>query len=80
MPRSRRSGTKSGTLIRGIFDKETRQELKAPLLTTVEGPGRLQIKPNIRALTLDVVERPKARGDIEYAQPNFIHSRIGTMG
>jgi hypothetical protein len=66
----------SGPALQAIAEG-LRQELGVPLLTTVEGPGRLQIRLDIRALTLNLVERLKAKDEIEYAQPNFIRGRMG---
>lgn len=73
------NGTDADSAVRPIVES-LRKELNAPLVANVEPPGRLQIKPDIKALTLYVVERLKRKAEIEYAQPNFIRGRMGTSG
>lgn len=72
------SGKETGPELQSI-NARLSHELGVPLMTTVSPFGRLQIRPDNRALTLDLVERLKKRNEIEYAQPNFTRGRMGTI-
>ena len=52
-------------------------ELDLPLDGTAAGPGELVLQVDLRAITLQLVERLQALPQIEAAQPNYI---VGAMG
>ena len=69
--------------------KETSSELEAikdkfekrlgcPLTVSVSDPTWVQVIPDFNSVTQDLAKQLAKRGDVEYAQPNFMRGRMAS--